>query len=439
MEQDNLQLGSSTQGNNELNNESKKKKEKKKGSIKSFIWGFMTCFILFCLLITVGVAIVYNLTTVAEREEALIVAGFGESDVVDASFVKKAEKIAAMIEKVYYKDDYDKLQLQDGMYKGMVDSLGDIYSTYYTKEEMAETTQDIEGTYGGIGAYISYNNEYKMCQISGTIEGSPSEKVGLLADDFIYKLDDNDVTTWTASEIAEYCRDEVGTSFVMTIYRPSKNTTMEFELTRDVIESVSAKGEMLEDKIGYIAISSFDVVTPGQYKKAFAELKDQGMKGLILDLRGNGGGDVDACIGIAQQILPKGLIVYTEDKNGNRKEYNCDGANEIDIPLVVLVNGYSASASEILSGAIQDTEKGILLGTKTYGKGIVQSLMGLGDGSGLKLTVYAYYTPKGRYIHGTGLEPDEVLEFDGDRYYDGDGVDNQLERAKEIINSKAAK
>ena len=194
---------------------------------------------------------------------------------------------------------------------------------------------------------------------------------------------------------------------------------------------------MLEDadNIGYLRIREFDTVTVDQYTEAMAELRGHGMEGMILDLRSNPGGDVNAVVEIARKILPEGLIVYTEDKQGVRKEYTCDGKKELDVPLVVLVNEYSASASEILAGAIQDYHKGTLVGTTTYGKGIVQQIQRLDDGTALKLTISAYYTPAGRNIHGVGIKPDVELEYD----YEGNeetGSDNQVERAIEILNDE---
>ena len=202
------------------------------------------------------------------------------------------------------------------------------------------------------------------------------------------------------------------------------------------IETATVYWGMVEDsEIGYLRIREFDTVTVDQYTEAMAELNENGMKGLILDLRSNPGGDLDAVVEIARKILPEGLIVYTEDKDGNRKEYTCDGTRELQMPLVVLVNGYSASASEILAGAIQDYNKGTLLGTRTFGKGIVQRIYRLEDGTALRLTVSAYFTPSGRNIHGIGIEPDIELEYDYDAY-EAEGTDNQVERAIEILENK---
>ena len=197
------------------------------------------------------------------------------------------------------------------------------------------------------------------------------------------------------------------------------------------------KLEMLEDDIAYIRITEFDEVTVDQYADALATARGSGMKGMILDLRGNPGGNVNAVVEIARMMLPKGLIVYTEDKEGKRDEYSCDGRREFEEPLVVLINGNSASASEILAGAIQDYKLGTLVGTTSFGKGIVQQVIALNDGSAVKVTISSYYTPNGRNIHGIGITPDIECEFDGEKYYaTEDHYDNQLERAKEELKKK---
>lgn len=204
-----------------------------------------------------------------------------------------------------------------------------------------------------------------------------------------------------------------------------------------LIEAETVQSGMLEDtkQIGYLRITEFDTITVDQFNEAMAELNASGMKALILDLRSNPGGDLTAVVDVARRLLPKGLVVYTEDKNGKRKEYTCDGEHEIQIPMAVLVNEYSASASEILSGAIKDYNKGTVIGTTTYGKGIVQRINRLDDGTAVKLTVSAYFTPLGKNIHGIGIEPDIELEYDYEAY-ERDGVDNQVEKAIEILEGK---
>jgi carboxyl-terminal processing protease len=213
--------------------------------------------------------------------------------------------------------------------------------------------------------------------------------------------------------------------------RDGEADPIDISVERRKIESPTVQYEMYDDGVAYIQITEFDLVTSSQFEEAYSQVKSAGMKGLIIDLRSNPGGNLSTVCEIARQILPKGLIVYTEDKYGKREEYTCDGKNEIQVPLVVLTNGYSASASEILAGAVKDYGIGKLVGTTTFGKGIVQKVINLNDGTAVKLTVSSYYTPSGNNIHGIGIEPDVEVEFDADAYKDG--VDNQLEKAKEVL------
>ena len=230
------------------------------------------------------------------------------------------------------------------------------------------------------------------------------------------------------SDAVELIRGEENTVVHLTLIRSGETDYIEVDVTRRKVESPTVNYEMLDGNIGYIQIVEFDKVTVDQFTEALAVCKGSNMEALILDLRSNPGGSLSVVCDIARKILPEGLIVYTEDKYGQREEFSCDGNNELTIPMVVLVNGYSASASEILAGAIQDYGKGTLMGTQTFGKGIVQRVISLSDGSAVKLTISTYYTPKGKNIHGVGITPDEVVEFEPELYYN-DGIDNQLEAA----------
>ncbi len=352
--------------------------------------------------------------------------------VVDSLTMAKMTMIEKLIKKNYYKD-VDNEKLRDGIYRGMLASLEDPYSEYYSKEDLKEVRESTEGIYYGIGAYVSLNNELNTCVISGVISGTPAEEANLQEGDIIYKVDGVDTTGMTTSEVVSLIRGEELTTVDLTLIRDGE--IVEVTVERRKVESPTVKYEMMENNIGYIQITEFDDVTTDQFTEAMAVLKGQGMKGLILDLRSNGGGNLSTCIDIANQLLPKGLIVYTEDKYGKREEYTCDGKHEFDKPLVVLVNGYSASASEILTGAIKDHRVGTIMGTTTYGKGIVQQIMSLRDGTAVKVTVSKYYTPKGHFIHETGIKPDIEVEFDSEAYKK-DKTDNQLEAAKEQIKRR---
>ena len=351
--------------------------------------------------------------------------------VVNEDTEKKLASIEDVINEYYYQDeDIDVDAMTEGMYAGMVSALGDPYSVYYTEEEWNDLMRDTEGIYYGIGAYLMIDQNTGAAKISGVIDNTPAQEAGLRADDLIYMVDGEMTMGLELSEIVARVKGEEGTTVHLTIYREGESDYLEIDVERRKIESPTVNYEMLENDIGYIQITEFDDVTTDQFTEALAVVKGSGAKGLILDLRGNPGGSLNVVVDIAREILPKGLIVYTEDKYGGRDEYNCDGKKELEIPLVVLVNGNSASASEILAGAIKDYGKGTLIGTTTFGKGIVQRVLPLTDGTALKLTISSYYTPNGNNIHGVGIEPDVVCEFDSDAYYD-DGVDNQLERAVE--------
>ncbi len=355
-------------------------------------------------------------------------------NVVNDDSMAKLEAIEEVIGEYYYQEeDINTDAMIEGMYAGIVDSLGDPYSVYYTAEEWKQMMQDTEGIYYGIGAYISLDKTTGFGKINGVIENTPAQDAGLRENDIIYKIDGESAQGLDLTEIVSRIKGEEGTTVHLTIYREGESDYLEMDVVRRQIESPTVNYEMLDDHIGYIQITEFDDVTVNQFDEAMKEIQKADAAGLILDLRSNPGGSLSAVVDISRQLLPEGLIVYTEDRSGKRMEYSCDGDHEIRIPLVVLVNGNSASASEILAGAIKDYEKGLLVGTTTFGKGIVQRILPLTDGTAIKLTVSAYYTPKGNNIHNIGIEPDIICEFDGDAYYD-DGFDNQLERGIEEIN-----
>ncbi len=359
--------------------------------------------------------------------------------VVNTETIQKIKLLESVIDEVYYYGDNVSIDdLQEGVYKGLVYALGDPYSEYYTKEELEEVVNSNKGVAYGIGAYISLNKQWNMAMINNVMEESPAQEAGLMAGDVIIEVDGESTQGMSVSQVVSLVKGREGTTVCLTIYREGEADYLEINAVRGkLIEATTVNSGMLEgtDHIGYLRIIEFDGVTVDQYAEAMAVLKEEGMKALVLDLRSNPGGDVNAVVEIARKILPKGMIVYTEDKYGNRKEYTCDGDKKFDLPLVVLVNEYSASASEILAGAVQDYEMGTLIGTTTYGKGIVQQIQRLEDGTAIKLTISAYYTPLGRNIHGIGITPDIELEYDYDAY-EAEGIDNQVEKAIEILEEQ---
>ena len=346
---------------------------------------------------------------------------------------KTTEKLGVLENtiKQYFWQDVDESTLEEGVYKGLLESLDDPYSVYYTHDELVQLQQQTEGIYYGIGAYISQDNEMGYVRVSKIIKNTPAEASGLQQDDYIYKVDGEDMQGKDSSYVVSKVKGEAGTKVTITVVREGATDPIDIEVERQKIESPTVEYQMLDNDMAYIQITEFDLVTTEQFEEAYKQAQADGMKGLILDLRSNPGGNLSTVCDIARMILPKGLIVYTEDKYGKREEYTCDGANQIKVPLVVLTNGYSASASEILAGAVKDYGIGTLVGTTTYGKGIVQKVINLSDGSAVKLTVSNYFTPNGNNIHKIGIEPDVEVEFDAEQYKNG--VDNQLEKAKEVL------
>ncbi len=355
-------------------------------------------------------------------------------ELLNDTTVNKIHSLEDVIDTYFYQTDVDKLKEADGIYRGLMDSLEDPYSVYYTEEELDDLLNDTAGIYYGIGAYVSIDTEMNMPRISGVMPGTPAERAALQTDDIIYEVDGESTSGLELEEVVSKIKGPEGTTVHITILRGSKREEIGVDVERSAVEVPTVTTKFLGDdeEIGYLQITEFDEITTQQFEKGMADLRENDIKGLILDLRSNPGGSLQAVCDIARQLLPSGNIVYTIDRDGHREDYTCDGKNEIDIPVVVLVNQYSASASEILSGALKDYGIAKLVGVKTYGKGIVQRIFDLKDGTAVKLTVSTYYTPNGNNIHGIGIEPDVEIEFDADAYAE-DKTDNQLEKAVEVM------
>ncbi len=350
--------------------------------------------------------------------------------VTDTDVVRKLGILEETIQE-YFWQDVDNATLEEGVYRGILDSLGDPYSVYYTQEELIALQEQTQGIYYGIGAYISQDVEAGYVKISGVIKNTPAEESKLMQDDYIYEINGESMYGKDSAYVVSKIKGEEGTYVTVTVLRTGVSEPIDIEVQRRKIESPTVEYEMYDNHMAYIQITEFDVVTSGQFEEALSQARAEGMQGLIIDLRSNPGGNLSTVCEIARMLLPKGLIVYTEDKYGEREEYTCNGENEIDVPLVVLTNGYSASASEILAGAIKDYGIGKLVGTTTYGKGIVQKVINLSDGSAMKITVSTYFTPNGNNIHQIGVDPDVEVAFDADQYKAG--VDSQLETAKQVL------
>ena len=361
--------------------------------------------------------------------------GAGGDSAINDKTIRKLKLLEDYVDYYYYKSsEVSNEQQINGAYKGLLDSLGDVYSCYYTPEEYQSIMEQMEGVYYGIGAYVSQDVETGQSVISGVIKNTPAEAAGLMDGDIIYKVDGVEMAGLTLEEVVSHIKGEEGTKVTITLIR--SGSEIEVEITRAMVSAPTVDSEMLEDGIGYLQITEFDDVTVGQFKENMASLREQGMKGLIVDLRGNPGGSVTSVCAIAEQFLPEGLVFYMEDKNGERTEYPCKGA-DWDLPLVVLVNEYSASASEIFSGAVKDAGIGKLVGKKTYGKGVVQNLIPLEDGSAIKITVANYYTRNGNDINLKGIDPDVEADLDSEAYLE-DKTDTQLNKAIEVLKEEMA-
>ena len=399
----------------------------KEESSKSFWKGLVAG--LGVALMVVALAIMASKVIRTFQMVGIIPSGAKES-VANSQTVDKLSILEDTIQKYFWKEVTEE-KLEEGVYKGILESLEDPYSVYYTPEELLDLQQQTEGIYYGIGAYISQNKDVGYVQISKVIKNTPAEESGLLQGDYIYKVNGEDMQDKDSSYVVSKIKGEEGTKVMMTVLRETESEPLEIEVERRKIESPTVEYEMFDNGMAYIQIVEFDLVTTDQFKDAYKQACLDGMNGLIIDLRSNPGGNLSTVCDIARMILPKGLIVYTEDKYGERVDYSCDGSQQIEVPLVVLTDGYSASASEILAGAVKDYGIGTLVGTTTYGKGIVQKVISLTDGSAVKLTVSTYYTPNGNNIHEKGVTPDVEVPFDAEQYVAG--VDNQLEKAKEIL------
>lgn len=346
---------------------------------------------------------------------------------------EKLELIDQLIDKYYlYKDEVEETDLEEGLYAGYVSGLEDPYSVYYTEEEAQELLESMSGEYSGVGAVLSQDNATYAVTITSVYKNSPAEEAGLQAGDIIYQVDDHEIIDEELSEIVTWIRGEEGTEVHIHVLRDGEE--IETVPVRRVIEVSTVEYEMEEDQIGYIRVIEFDKVTTEQFQVALDDLKLQGMKGLVIDLRSNPGGSLDTVVAMLDEILPEGTIVSMESSTEETTEYTCDGSNEFTKPLTVLINGYSASASEIFAGAVQDHGIGEIVGTKSYGKGVVQNIMGLGDGTYLKLTIAEYFLPSGRSINKVGITPDVVVEYEYDEK--NPDKDNQLEKALEIVQQK---
>ncbi len=398
-------------------------RDRKREVVKKIVaFGLVFILCLGCSLTTAGCAVRVQEDEQTEEEggqqqsgsslwELLLGSGSGSSKDGEEAHLQKLDDLRQLID-LYYLEDAEEETLYDGMYHGMLWSLGDPYSCYYSAEEYAALMEEIEGTYCGIGALVSQNASTKVITIVRPFVDGPAYKSGMLPGDILTKIDGEDVSAWDIDLAVKHMKGEKDTVVEVEVWRSSIGEYVDLTITRDLVEVETVTYEMLDDSIGYIYVMQFDEITTQQFETALNALKAQGMKGLVVDIRDNGGGLLTTVCDMLDLFLEKDdLIVYTLDKYDAKEEIFAHKGSIGELPMAVLVNGYSASASEIFSGALQDYGLATIVGTQSFGKGIVQSVIPLTDGSAVKLTVSTYYTPKGRNIHGTGITPDVVVEL----------------------------
>lgn len=361
----------------------------------------------------------------------------------------KMEMIQQIIDQVFLYDE-DAQNVEDFIYRGMMAGLDDPYSVYYSEEDYKLMQESTSGTYSGIGAMISQNRTTGLCTVVKVFDGSPALEAGMRPGDVVYKVEDTLVAGESLDVIvSNYVKGEEGTPVQITVYRADEDAYVDLTLTRKKIEVPTVESRMLDETTGYVAVSEFDLITVDQFKTAIDDLTAEGMKQLVIDLRNNPGGILDSAVAMVDYLIPddmmdfkkgegKSLIVYTADQNGEGETYTASDGHAVDLPIAILVNGDSASASEVFTGAMKDYGRAVVVGTTSYGKGIVQNLIPLGDGSAIKLTTAHYYTPSGFDLHEKGIVPD--VEVPLDEALRTQAVirpedDNQLKKAVEVLNN----
>ena len=417
--------------------------EKKKfdGFYKGLAAGALACLVG----IAAAVAVLHNhfgLNLVksaigSERAEAAQDDESHDGTVVDQELVDYLQMLEAYVDRDFLFERVDEQEVKENIYRAFLDALGDPYTCYFTDDEYDQIMESSSGIYSGIGVMVQQNMEDYSITMLRIFDGSPAEDAGMLPGDILKAVNDIDVTEMALETVVSYIKGEPGTTVDLRVFRPSTNETLDLVSERRTIEVPTVEYEMLEDSIGYVELIEFDEVTPGQFKNAVESLKKQGMKGLVVDIRDNPGGILETVVDILDYLLPEGLLIYTEDKYGEGERFTSDAEHFFDLPLVVLMNEYSASASEIFAGAIRDYEAGTLVGTTTFGKGIVQHLYQIPGHGAMKITVSRYFTPSGECIHEKGVDPHVEVELDYDQMDLSDGIDreedNQFQKAVSVM------
>lgn len=406
------------------------RKKKSQGFASGMIIGAVSAFMAVILLIlsVAAVCIAKGYIHIGVNGDVYIQSdAVTDSDGIGSEVEGKLNAIDSVLESFYF-GDVDDETAKDNIYKAYLSSYGDKYTMYYTADEYKALKESTNGKFYGIGAVCQLSGEGGVLLVD-VYDNGAGYQAGLRSGDRVVNVDGRDITDMELSSAVALIKGDKGTSVTLEVIRGTERLT--FSVVRDAVEAKTVSYTLLDNNIGYLSISQFEEVTTKQFKAAVEYLQSQGMKGLVIDIRNNPGGLLDTVVGMLKYMLPDGLIVYTEDKQGNRKEYKGQDNDEFNLPLAVLVNGNSASASEIFAGAIQDYGKGTIIGTQTYGKGIVQTVKPLTDGSAIKFTIAKYFTPKGQDIHGKGVTPDMVVEYGTDA-----DVDTQLDAAIKNVEAQ---
>ena len=406
------------------------RKKKSQGFASGMIIGAVSAFMAVILLIlsVAAVCIAKGYIHIGVNGDVYIQSdAVTDSDGIGSEVEGKLNAIDSVLESFYF-GDVDDETAKDNIYKAYLSSYGDKYTMYYTADEYKALKESTNGKFYGIGAVCQLSGEGGVLLVD-VYDNGAGYQAGLRSGDRVVNVDGRDITGMELSSAVALIKGDKGTSVTLEVIRGTERLT--FSAVRDAVEAKTVSYTLLDNNIGYLSISQFEEVTTKQFKAAVEDLQSQGMKGLVIDIRNNPGGLLDTVVGMLKYMLPDGLIVYTEDKQGNRKEYKGQDNDEFNLPLAVIVNGNSASASEIFAGAIQDYGKGTIIGTQTYGKGIVQTVKPLTDGSAIKFTIAKYFTPKGQDIHGKGVTPDMVVEDDTDA-----DVDTQLDEAIKNVEAQ---
>lgn len=407
--------------------------EKNRGFFKGIIVGALASVVMMVLLVTVLLVVGYNNYMKLNNESEVIQT---EEDFYDVA-EERVETIMKVMDR-YYLGEYDKEAMLDGMLAGMLAAVGDPYTGYFDEESYATLLESNEGVYYGIGVVVQQNVETGEILVVNPYSDGPGAEAGMRPGDLIYKVGGMDVVGMDINEVVAMIRGEEGTTIEISVLHENDTELTDLVVERRQIETHTVEYEMMENDIGYIQVTQFDEVTTEQFIEGMDALEKQGAKGVIVDLRDNPGGSLTTVIDMLDTVLPKGIYTYLVDKNGKRQNYKGKDDARYELPMVVLVNENSASASELFTGAVKDYGRATVVGTTTFGKGIVQQIIPLQDGTGMKVTMAKYYTPNGVCIHEEGVEPDVIVELDEGEYVSlvEFEEDEQLQKALEVLKEQ---